>query len=349
MAPSGNFRCAGTRPALPWRPMRFFRLAAGVFSLVVVTGALALDRVARTPYIGAIVTDASTGRVLFEERADERGYPASVSKLMTLAVVLDRVEAGQLALDSRVTVSAAAAGIGGSQVYLKQGEVFTVDELLYALMISSANDAAMALALHAAGSRDAFVGLMNEKARALGMTSTVFHSPHGLPPGRGQQPDVSTARDLAILSRALLQRGDVLRYASVRQRQLRAGSAQPFDMTSHNNLLGRLAGCDGLKTGYFSAAGSSIAATARRGGQRVIAVVLGSQGSKARDLKTMELVEKGFLALVGTAGTPAAGTAPVPVAGEIPTIRTDRSAPSPEQSSTPAEPLIKFTRPPLRK
>lgn len=321
--------------------LRWF--GVGFFSLAVCGSAAALERVARTPYVGAIVMDAASGRVLFEDRADELGYPASVTKLMTLAVVLDRVAAGQVSLDARVTVSAEVARIGGSQVYLKQGEVFTVDDLLYALMISSANDAALALALHVGGSREAFVAMMNEKAAALGMGGTVFHSPHGLPPGKGQQPDVSTARDLAKLSRALVTRPEVLRYTSVRTRTLRGNSAQPFQMTNHNNLLGRLAGCDGLKTGYFSAAGSSIAATVQREGRRLVAIILSAEGSKARDLKTMELVERGFGALAA-GNTPAAGRT-----GEIPRIRTASSAPSSEQASTPAEPLIKFTPPPSPK
>ena len=318
------------------------RLLAGFLFLLGLEPAAALERIARTPYVGAIVVDAATGRVLFEDRADERGYPASVTKLMTLAVVLDRVDAGQLAFDSPVTVSAAVAGIGGSQVYLKQGEVFTVDDLLYALMISSANDAALALAIHAAGSREAFVGLMNAKARALGMTSTVFHSPHGLPPARDQSPDVSTARDLALLSRALASRPDALRYTSVRVRTLREATAQPFEMRNHNNLLGRLPGCDGLKTGYFAAGGSSIALTVQRAGRRIVVIVLSAEGSKNRDLRAAELAEQGFAGLA--AGDPAPGS-PAARPGEIPTVKTDKAVPAPQQSSTPAEPLIKFTPP----
>lgn len=332
--------------------MTFFRgLVVGIALAGAGTAAFALERVARTPYVGAIVTDAATGRVLFEDRADEQAYPASVTKLMTLLVVLEALDAGQFQLDAKVTVSATAAGIGGSQVYLKQGEVFTVDDLLFALVISSANDAAMALAIHTAGSREAFVARMNAKACALGMAATVFHSPHGLPPGRDQRPDVSTARDLAVLSRALLQRSDVLRYTSVRIRSLREQSAKPFVMTNHNVLIGRLAGCDGLKTGYFAAAGSSIAATAQREGRRVIAVVLSAQGSKARDLKTMELVERGF-ALLAEGGAPAAGAPLRPSAAStagLPVVKTDKSDPGPDQTSTRAEPIIKFSPPTPKK
>lgn len=327
------------------------RLAAGLLLLTSFLAAPALERLARTPYVGAIVVDAATGRVLFEDRADERGYPASVTKLVTLAVVLDEVAAGRVRLDDRITVSAEVAGIGGSQVYLKQGEVFTVDDLLYALMIASANDAAVALANHAGGTRAAFVAKMNAKAQALGLRHTIFQSPHGLPPGRGQLPDISTARELAVLARAALQDPATLRYTSVRVRTLREQSASPFVMTNHNHLLGRLAGCDGLKTGYFSAAGSSIAVTAQREGRRVIAVVLGTEGSKARDLKAMELVEKGFAALGPVAGSadPGRPAAPRSATSEgVPVVRTGGGA-APEQASTPDEPLIKFTPPASRR
>jgi len=322
--------------------MQFIRRIAAASILVCCLGpAFALDKVSRNPYLGAIVIDAASGRVLFEDNADARGYPASVTKLMTFFVIMDKVHAGQLTLQTPITVSAEASLTGGSQVYLKQGEVFTVDELLYALMIQSANDAAVALAVHAAGSKEAFVELMNAKARELGMTNTTFHSPHGLPPGKGQQVDLTTARDLALLSRELINHGDVLRYTAVKVRTLRANTANPFEMRNHNHLLGKLAGCDGLKTGYFLAAGYSLSATVERNGRRIIAVVLGSEASKIRDLKVMELVEKGFsapvttLPVVRTALTPAK---PAPAA-PIPTVKTDKGV---EQNSTPKEPVVIF-------
>lgn len=322
------------------------------------TGAIAVEKVSRNPYLGAIVIDDATGQVLFEDNADAKGYPASVTKLMTFFVIMDKVHAGQLTLETPITVSAEAAKTGGSQVYLKQGEVFTVDDLLYALMIQSANDAAVALAVHAAGSKEAFVELMNTKARQLGMTNTTFRSPHGLPPAKGQQVDLTTARDLALLSRELINHGDVLRYSSVKVRMLRGNTANPFEMRNHNHLLGKLAGCDGLKTGYFSAAGFSLSTTVERNGRRVVAVVLGSEASKTRDFKTMEIVEKGFAALppmpsVKTVTTAAAS--PVPVPGkkpaanseEVVTVTTDKSAPPPaskpaDQASTPKEPMFKL-------
>jgi D-alanyl-D-alanine carboxypeptidase (penicillin-binding protein 5/6) len=277
-----------------------------------VWGATALEVRSAHPYTGAIVVDAASGKVLFEDDADRRGYPASVVKLMVLFVVLDAVESRHLTLDEPVTVTAEAARIGGSQVYLKENEMFTVDELLYALIVQSANDAATALAIHFAGSKQAFVGLMNQRAKEIGMRNTVFHSVHGLPPGRGQLPDVSTARDIARLCRELVKRPDVLKYTSTRERVLRQDAPEPFIMRSHNNLLKSMTGCDGLKTGFFNAGGFSIAATASKNDQRAIAVVLGSVDRKVRDAKAREILSEGLMKLVMNArpSKPAASAAP---------------------------------------
>lgn len=259
---------------------------------------------ARDPYLGAIVVDAATGRVLFEDHADTKGYPASVQKLMDLLIILEKIEQGQLSLQDQVPVSAKASHIGGSRVWLADKESFSLDDMLYALMVQSANDAATALAEKVAGSTDAFVELMNQKARALGMNSTVFHSVHGLPPSRGQQHDVTTARDLSILCRELvLKHPQTLRYTSTRERPFRPNvPGKTVVMRTHNHLLARVEGCDGLKTGYFAQAGFSIVVTAMRNGHRVIAVVLDSPSLKIRDAHAAELVAKGFAELSG-AGT----------------------------------------------
>ena len=259
--------------------------------------------IARNPYVGAIVVDASTGRVLFEDRADAKGYPASVQKLMDLLIILDKLKQGQLSLQDPVPVSAKAAKTGGSQVWLAEKESFSVEEMLYALMVQSANDAAVALAEKVAGSTDAFAELMNQKAKELGMGNTVFHSVHGLPPGHGQEHDVTTARDFAVLCRELIQRHpEALQYTSTRERPFRPNAGKKTVMMhTHNHLLGHVEGCDGLKTGYFSQAGFSIAVTAARHGQRVIVMVLDSPDLKTRDSHAAELVAKGFAALAPAA------------------------------------------------
>lgn len=258
--------------------------------------------ISRNPYIGAIAVDAASGRVLVDDHAEAKGYPASVLKLMTLMVVMEKIEARQLTYNDQVTVSAKASKTGGSQVWLAEKEVFTVEELLFALMVQSANDSAVALAEKVAGSTDAFVELMNRKAQELGMKDTVFRSVHGLPPAAGQQPDVTTARDLALLCRELVKRTDVLALTSTRERPFRPnGGDKKVVMRTHNHLLGAVDGCDGLKTGYFFNAGFSIAATANRGGQRVIVVVLGSSDRKVRDAKAAELIQKAYAALASAA------------------------------------------------
>lgn len=260
--------------------------------------------ISKDPYLGATVIDDKTGKVLFEDNPDAKGYPASITKLMVLLIYLDAIQTKRVSLQDPVTITAETARIGGSQVYLKENEVFPVEELLYATIVQSANDAATALAIHYAGSREAFVDVMNQRAQQIGMKDTVFHSVHGLPPGKDQLPDVSTPRDLARLSQELLKYPESLKYTSTRERPFRADAKEPFIMRSHNHLLERMEGCDGLKTGYFTKAGFSIAATATKQGARAIAVVVGSANRKVRDAKARELLSKGLMQLVAQAPPP---------------------------------------------
>lgn len=261
---------------------------------------------ARNPYLGAMVVDAATGKVLFEDQPHAKGYPASMLKLMDLLIILEKIERREVSWQDPVPVSAQASKTGGSQVWLAEKEVFTVDELLYAIMVQSANDAAVALAEKVAGTAEGFVELMNKRARELGMTSTVFHSVHGLPPGTGQQHDVTTARDFAVLCLELLKHRDTLRYTSTRERPFRPNvPGRTVVMRTHNHLLSQVEGCDGLKTGYIAEAGYSIAVTASRNGRRLIAVVLDSADRKVRDAKAAELIAKGFAALAATPAQPA--------------------------------------------
>jgi len=258
-------------------------------------GRAALPVRSADPYLGAIVVDAATGQVLIQNNADAPGFPASVIKLMDMMVVLDRLASGQLSLSNSVTVTAEASKVGGSQVYLAEKESFSLEDLMYALMVQSANDSAMAIALHVGGTAGGFVDMMNRKAEELGMTNTQFHSVHGLPPAAGQKSDTSTARDLAVLARALIsQHPDILKYTATQVRPFRDGK---FIMRNHNHLLTSVSGCDGMKTGFITAGGFSMVATAQRGGRRVIAVVLGSRDRKVRDAAAAELISKGFAAL----------------------------------------------------
>jgi serine-type D-Ala-D-Ala carboxypeptidase (penicillin-binding protein 5/6) len=260
-------------------------------------GLAGLDERKADPYLGAIAVETSTGKVLFEDGADRVGYPASMIKLMTLFVTLDRAAGGEVSLDDPVRVSREAEAVGGRQVWLAAGEVFALRELLYAMMVHSANDAAAAVAEHVGGGdRAVFVGWMNRKAVELGMNSTVFHNVHGLPPDHARDADCSTARDIARLARALLDAyPEALSYTSVRRRPFRP--SKPMTLTSPNALLSTFPGCDGLKTGYFRLAGFSVAATAERGGARVIAVVLGCRSKETRNRVAAEILEAAFARL----------------------------------------------------
>lgn len=260
------------------------------------SAAAALEIKSRDPYAGAIVIDYASGGVLFEDHADRRAYPASMIKLMNLYILMDHIDLGLVGLDDEVEIRREVALIGGRQVWLAQGEVFSVEELIYAMMVHSANDAATALAIRCAGSKQAFAELMNAKARAIGMESSEFHNVHGLPPARGQEPDISTARDFAHLARRILQdHPGILKYTSTKSRSFR--EAKPVRLSSTNPLLGETEGCDGLKTGFFSAAGFSIAATAQRDGERVIAVVIGSKQKRVHKREAAKLIEMGFDAI----------------------------------------------------
>jgi D-alanyl-D-alanine carboxypeptidase (penicillin-binding protein 5/6) len=255
------------------------------------------------PYHGAIVVDARTGKILFESRATAYCYPASVTKLMTMLIVLDQVDAGRVRLTDKVAITKESTDVGGSQAYLdvRESGAFTVDDLLKALMIHSANDAARALGIHVAGSKAAFVDMMNQKARELGMNSTVYHSEHGLPPGGNLQPDISTPYDIALLCLAALRHPETLRYTGTKLDWLPLSPIRPekFMLANRNALVGRdpYPGCDGLKTGYHKIGGWSLAATAERNGQRVVAVVLGSPDKATRNATVRKLLDKGFAAL----------------------------------------------------
>lgn len=283
-----------------------------------ITPAFGLKTLSKSPYVGAVVMDADTGRVISEDHADARGYPASMIKLMNLLVILEAVEAGHISLSEPVTVSARVSRMGGSQVYLKEKEVFPVEELIYAMIVQSANDAALGLALHYAGTEEAFVDLMNQRASEIGMKNTVFHTVHGLPPAKNQEPDVTTARDMALLCRELLKYPDVLKYTSTKVREFRPDAKEPFIMRTHNHLLKDFEGCDGFKTGYYRAAGFSIAATAQKGDSRTIAVILGSPTSKERDRYARLFMSKGLMDIMHASSSDADMAEIESTAAEVP-------------------------------
>lgn len=243
------------------------------------------------PYKSFIVMEAITGKVVEGENIHLKRSPASVVKLMVALVVMEKIDKGEVKLTDQITTSREASRIGGSQVYLKEGETFSLEELMKATLIASGNDAAYAIAEHIAGSKDEFVKLMNEKAKALNMADSEFHSVHGLPPSKGQEPDLSSCSDLAILGRELIKYPKVIEWTSMKSEPFRDGK---FIMNNHNKLLTRMGGVDGLKTGYYRETGFNIVATAEKNGLKFIVVVMGSPTAKVRDNVALEKFKKAF-------------------------------------------------------
>ena len=244
------------------------------------------------PYAAALLLEAESGTVLFAHHSDVRRSPASTQKLVLELVVLELVKAGKISLADSVSVSRRAARTGGSQVFLKRGEVFTLGELMEAVAISSANDACVAIAEHISGSTVGFVELMNERAQSLGMHDTRVVNVHGLdntPVGKG---NLSTARDLSKIARALiLAHPEALQWSSTRRKPFRNGK---FMLRATNRLLGRFQGLDGLKTGYTRRAGSCLVSTATRHNMRLISVILGASSTSVRNRETRRLLSWGF-------------------------------------------------------
>lgn len=293
-------------------------------------------------YTGVIVIDAADGKVLFEDNPDVSAFPASVTKLMNLLLCIESIEAGKTRLADTITATSEEAGMGGTQVFLKEGEVFTVEEFLYAMMIQSANDAALALAKHVGGSREAFVAQMNQRAAQLGMSHTTYTTPHGLASPK-QQADTSTPRDIATLSRELIRHPLVFKFASLKERTFRQ---EPLlVMRNHNKLLWQIPGCDGLKTGYLARGGYALAATVYRDGKRVIAVVMGSRGvyGRQRDAIARRLIGE---ALPKASQLPAALIPPEPEP-EAALLIDAEPASADEGDELPDEevPMVKFRLP----
>ena len=276
----------------------------------------------RTPYVGAIAVDADSGRAIFSDSADAPAYPASVTKLMTLLLVIEDVHGGKYAFDDKVTATPDVYRCEPSWVGIKAGEKMTVRDLCYALMVESANDAAIALGVHSAGSFDGFVARMNARAAELGMSGTKYYNPNGLPPNSTKRYpwksfNVTTASDQARLACQMLKMPEVLEFTSVKtcdlvktadgfrvfvtrrvnspeaKTELAAGEKLVTTMRNHNNVMVKdklkvrnpdgSEAVDGLKTGYIDAGGSSVVLTGKRGGKRVVVVVLGSSSAAERD------------------------------------------------------------------
>lgn len=239
--------------------------------------------------LSCILMDADTGWVLYEKNADAALPPASVTKVMTMLLVFEAIDDGTLKLSDMITASANASSMGGSQIYLKEGEQMSVDDLLKSLIVSSANDAAVALAEAIAGSEAAFVAKMNERAAALGMVNTHFENTNGL--DDDTDTHLTSARDIAIMSREVLRHELVFQYSTLWMDTIRGGE---FGLTNTNRLVRFYDGATGLKTGSTSKAKFCISATAERNGLSLIAVVMGSPTRDTRNALAASLLDFGF-------------------------------------------------------
>ncbi len=237
----------------------------------------------------AILMEAGTGKVLYEQNPDEALPPASVTKVMTLLLVMEAIEEGKITLDDMVTTSERAASMGGSQIFLEEGEQMSVEDMVKSVVIASANDAACALAEYISGSETAFVKSMNEKAAELGMKNTSFENTNGL--DDTAEKHLTSARDIAIMSRELIKHEKILQYSSIWMDTVRNGL---FGLTNTNRLVRFYRGCTGLKTGSTSKAGFCVSATAERDGVSLICIIMGAESGDKRNAIAASLLDWGF-------------------------------------------------------
>ncbi len=278
---------------------------------LLVTPALAVERLPEDAVSvrarGAVLMDLDTGTLLYEKNAHEQLPPASVTKVMTMLLVAEAVDAGQLALTDTVTASARASSMGGSQIWLKEGEQMSVEEMLKCVAVVSANDCAVALAERLCGSEEAFARAMNEKAAALGLEDSHFTNCTGL---FDDDSHYTSAYDLAVLSRALLQHRWITDYTTIWMDSIRGGA---FGLNNTNRLLRSLDGAIGLKTGFTQKAGYCLAGAAERESGGFVAVVLGAESSANRFADCAALLEQGFANYTAVHLTPPQALPPVPV------------------------------------
>lgn len=238
----------------------------------------------------SILIEASTGEILSEKNSDEKLAPASMTKIMTMLLIMESLEKNEYTLDDKVNISTNAASMGGSQVFLEAGSELKVKELLKAIAIASANDAAVAMAEYTAGSTESFVNLMNEKAASLGCTNTTFKNVHGL----DTEGHLTTAKDMAIMARELLKHEEILNYSSIYEEFLNKPDGSSTWMVNTNKLIKYYNGLDGLKTGFTKNAGYCLTATAKRNNMRLISVVMNEPTTEKRSSDTIKLLNYGF-------------------------------------------------------
>lgn len=238
----------------------------------------------------AILLEPSTGTIIYEKNSHQKFAPASVTKIMTMLLTMERVDSGKMKLSDKVTVSEEAKKMGGSSMLLDTGEIRTVEELLKGIAIASGNDAAVAMSEYIGGSQDNFVNMMNKRAAELGMKDTTFKNCTGL----NADGHLTTAYDISLMSRELLKHPKILKYTGTYMETISEGRKSPIGLVNHNKLVRFFKGCDGLKTGFTDEAKYCISATAVRDGVRMLTVIMGSPSYKIRNKDASMLMNYGF-------------------------------------------------------
>jgi D-alanyl-D-alanine carboxypeptidase (penicillin-binding protein 5/6) len=238
----------------------------------------------------AIMMDAESGTVIFEKNSHDKLPPASITKIMTMLLIMEALDSGKIKLTDKVQTSEYAASMGGSQIFLEPGEEMSVEEMIKGIALASGNDASVAMAEKLAGTEQQFVAMMNERAQQLGLKDTMFANPNGLPVAN----HYSSAHDIAIMSMELLKHSEVTKYTGLYQDYLRKSSEKPFWLVNTNKLVRFYSGADGLKTGFTSEAKYCLSATAKRDNLRIIAVVMGEPTTKTRNAEVSQMFDYGF-------------------------------------------------------
>ncbi len=238
----------------------------------------------------AILIEASTGKILYNKNANERLAPASMTKIMSMLLIMEAIEKGQISLDDKVLISQNAASMGGSQLFLQPNQTAKVEDLLKGIAIASGNDAVVAMAEKIGGTEEKFVEMMNKKAQELGLKNTQFKNPHGL----DTQDHYSSSYDMAMMAKELVKHETILNYTSVYEEYLTKSDGTELWMVNTNKLVKFYEGVDGLKTGYTATAGYCLTATALKNGMRLISVVMGEDSSANRSTDTVALLNYGF-------------------------------------------------------
>ena len=238
----------------------------------------------------AIMLEASTGEIIFQKNVNEKRPPASMTKMMSMLLIMENIEKGNLAFEEEVTASAYASSMGGSQIFLKAGEKMKVEDLLKGIAIGSGNDATVAMAERIAGTEEAFVKLMNDRAKELGLTNTNFKNSTGL----DAENHYSTAYDMSVIARELVKHKKILEFTGTYEDYLRKDSASPFWLVNTNRLVRFYKGVDGLKTGYTKEAGYCLTSTAEKDNMRLITVVMNEPSTQIRNGETSSMLDYGF-------------------------------------------------------